>query len=1061
MESTHPRVTGRPLRADVPGIHSAERKLHSRTVSVLAVIVAILVMLASFAVVGASHAAALSPPPIPGLAATRGGSPVPAEREGSAALHPGVGALGTVISTTDLEVNRVLPGNTAPPVQADPLAVVYDTLNGAIYVRGGMGETLTVVNATTDRVTTSLSLPASANPYGYAPSLLFDPLNGNLYAMNWNTGNISIINGTTNRITGSMGTALAPTSAVLDPMSGDIYVSDWTDDNVSVWDGADNHFVASIAVGTHPDGLLFDPASNEVFVEDLGSGNISVIDTLTNQAVKSIGTGLPASSPQVLALDTHDNDVDVGSATTYNLSVISATSLTVVAHPYVSYDSDGLAYSPRQNKLFVENGGEGNVTVFNQSENQRVVANITTGTDPEGIAFDPVDQDVYVLNSEVSNITVIDPMNDHIVASVATADGLVYQEAVDTNSGNVFAASEGTYSGPPSVRGLQGNITVVADATNLPIASIPLNVWPVGLTYDPANGDLIAADVGGQDLYVVDPTTGLSVGTVPAGFAWSSVYDSLTGDLWVLNRGSENITVLNAGLHSIANLTTGSGPTAIAFDSANGDIYVTDDAAGDVWVFNGATKAFAQTIPVKAFDGLNAILYDPHNQEVYVSDPNGENLTIINGTSQRTVGSIPTGLGTLSLAFDSTNDTIWAANSGNFTVIRDSTNRSVASVADTYASGTLAYDPANNVMYDPGNFESIVSGIGASNYTLLGTLSMGENYYTTDVAYVPSVQEVYVSTADNGMLSVIGRPPTLYPVTFVETGLPANTPWGVTLGGSPNSSMTTTIGFKVANSTPTFTVGMVTGYTVNVSSGSVTVNGAGRTVYLGFTPIGPTYSITFQESGLPATTMWTVSLEGSAMSSTTASIVFGSEPSGSYSYTVLPVAGYGATPSSGLAVVSGSSITEDIAFAPGSGALHVTLSAAPATISLGGSTNLTTVTSAGTPPFGFVYTGLPVGCLTADSSVLPCTPTTVGSFTVTVTVTDDLGHSAEANATLTITGPTSNPPSSISSWLWIIIVVVVIALALVFFSLSRRRKARPLAPAYSPPPPPTPPPPPE
>lgn len=908
---------------------------------------------------------------------------------------------------------------------------------------------------------TSISLPYSAYPYGYAPSLLFDPLTGNIYAMNWNAGNISVVNGTTNRVTASLGTGLSPISGVLDTSNGNIYVSDGTDNNVSVWNGANDHFVASVPVGSQPDSLLFDAASNEVFVENLNSGNVSVIDTLTNQVVKNVPTGAAGSSPQVLALDTHDNEVDVGSAITYNLSVISAASLTVVAHPYVSYDSDGLAYAPTQNELFVENGAAGNVTVFNQSENERVVANITTGSAPQGIAFDPVDGDVYVLNSQSPNITVIDPATNRIIASISTDDGLLYQVAVDSSSGNIFAASAGTYVGPPTVRGFQGNITVLADGTNRPIASVPLNVYPVGLTYDPGNGDLIAADVGGQDVYAVDPSTGLATGTAPTGFAWASAYDSLTQDLWVLNWGSDNLTVLNPALHSIANLTLGSSPSAIAFDSANGDIYVTDEGFGDVWVFHGATNSYDMTIPVTPGASLNAILYDPHNQEVYVSDTTGENLTIINGTSQRTVGSIPTGLDTLSLAFDSTNHTIWAANSGNFTVISDATNKSVASALDTYAYGRVAFDVADNVMYDAGEYESIVSAVGASNYTFLGTLYLGELSYTTEIAYVPTVQDVYVSTADYGMISVIGRAPTLYPVEFIESGLPSGTPWSVTLGASGNSSMTNVIGFEVANSTSSFTIGSVTGYTANVTTQSVVVNGAGHIFYIGFSPVGtPTYAVTFQESGLPASTMWSVSLQGNPMSSTTPTIVF-TEVDGSFSFTVAPIAGFGATPSSGLEVVSGSPLTQNIAFAPGTGALTAALSAAPATIALGATTNLTTVTGGGSPPFHFTYSRLPGGCTTKDSTVLACTPTGAGSFRVSVTVTDALLHTAQANATVTVQGSSSAGPSSgLQSWEWILIVVVVAAAVLLLVAVSRRRRTRPPPPAVSPPPPPTPPPPP-
>lgn len=989
--------------------------------------------------------------------------PLSASSGGAESLaRPDASALGAVLSTTDLVANQLYPGDQVPAVQDDPYSVVFDPGNGNLYVRGELGTAANVVNATTDRVLTTIGLPADQNPYILAPTLVPDPLTGDLFAMNFNEGNISVINGTTERVTGTFGSGLAPASGVVDPANGYLYVSDWNDDNVSVFNGTTDALVTTLPAGTHPGALLFDPTSSEVFVANYGSGNVTVIDTATNTWMKNIPTGAPLTYPLELALDVQDNEVDVGSETTYNLTVISASSLTVVAHPYVSYDSDGLAWAPRQDQLFVENGGEGNVTVFNQSEDDRVVANISTGSAPEGIAFDPVDQDVYVLNSETPNVTVIDPAMDRIVASVATNDGDDYGVAVDPSDGNVFVASEGTYTG--SIRGFQANLTVIADGTNEPIASVPLEVFPVGLTYDAGAQEVVAADVAGQDVYRIDPATDLSVGTAPTGFSWSSAYDSATGDLWVLNWGSYNLTVLNPTFQSIANLSVGSGPSGIAFDSANGDVYVPDNAAGDVWVFNGATRAYSTTIPVLAGADLSAIVYDPHNQELYVADQTGENLTIINGSSQRTVGSIPVGAATLSLAFDSTNDTIWAANDGNFTVIGDSTNRSVANLTDTYAEGRVAFDAATNVLYDASNFESTVLAIGASNYSVLGTLYLGENFYSTGIAYDPANAVTYVSSSAAGIVSEIGQPKATYPVDFVESGLPTGTVWGVRLNGTLNSSAATTIGFRLTNYTYDWTIGSFSGYDPNVTSGSVTVDGMARTIDVGFTAsVTASYAITFVESGLTAGSSWGVSLEGSFNSSTTSSVGF-TDPDGTYSFSVPPVTGYGATPSSGSVTVNGRAVTQNISFAPGANVLSVTLTVSPASISLGGETNFSAVTSGGTPPIQYVYSGLPSGCTSSSVPTLACMPNVTGTFPVTVTVTDDLGHTAQANATLTVTsGTTSSPPpnSGSSTWLWLLLLVIVVAiLVLVYLVLRRRRKdAAPRTPRSAAAPPPAPPPP--
>ncbi len=68
--------------------------------------------------------------------------------------------------------------------------------------------------------------------------------------------------------------------------------------------------------------------------------------------------------------------------------------------------------------------------------------------------------------------------------------------------------------------------------------------------------------------------------------------------------------------------------------------------------------------------------------------------------------------------------------------------------------------------------------------------------------------------------------PTTYNVTFSENGLPSGTTWSITFNGKTESSTTASISYTgVANGTYSYTVGSVSGYTANPSSGSITVNG--------------------------------------------------------------------------------------------------------------------------------------------------------------------------------------------------------------------------------------------
>lgn len=156
-----------------------------------------------------------------------------------------------------------------------------------------------------------------------------------------------------------------------------------------------------------------------------------------------------------------------------------------------------------------------------------------------------------------------------------------------------------------------------------------------------------------------------------------------------------------------------------------------------------------------------------------------------------------------------------------------------------------------------------------------------------------------------------------YAVTFTETGLPSATPWNVTFNGSTEGATSGSITFSAPNGTYTYSVAAVSGYTAAPGSGSVSVSGANTNVDVTFTAVAVAhYSVTFNESGLPASTSWSVVLGGDTLSSTTASLTT-AEPNGSYSYTVGAVAGYLATPSGGTVTVAGAPVYVDLVFSHG------------------------------------------------------------------------------------------------------------------------------------------------
>jgi hypothetical protein len=156
--------------------------------------------------------------------------------------------------------------------------------------------------------------------------------------------------------------------------------------------------------------------------------------------------------------------------------------------------------------------------------------------------------------------------------------------------------------------------------------------------------------------------------------------------------------------------------------------------------------------------------------------------------------------------------------------------------------------------------------------------------------------------------------PTVYPVTFTETGLPPGSAWSVTLNGSTQSSNGSTIQFLEPVGNYSFRLGAVPGYTPRSYSGGIEVINAPVTFTDEFAPTVPAHTeVTFDETGLPTGTPWSITLNGTDLASTGTSVRF-SEPNGTYPYLVGSVSGYTPSPSSGRVSVLGLNVSTAIEY---------------------------------------------------------------------------------------------------------------------------------------------------
>jgi hypothetical protein len=118
---------------------------------------------------------------------------------------------------------------------------------------------------------------------------------------------------------------------------------------------------------------------------------------------------------------------------------------------------------------------------------------------------------------------------------------------------------------------------------------------------------------------------------------------------------------------------------------------------------------------------------------------------------------------------------------------------------------------------------------------------------------------------------------------------------------------------------------------------------------------------------------------------------------------------------SSLPAVLGAALGPSPGGAPGATPLAAPLqitefTASPAEIPPLNSTYLNVTVVGGASPYTYAYTGLPIGCHSANVSSLLCLPATVGTSYVTVTVTDANGSTASNTTHFTVTTGYVGPP---------------------------------------------------
>jgi DNA-binding beta-propeller fold protein YncE len=906
-----------------------------------------------------------------------------------------------VLSTLVLFNNTVLPGDFPNVVSAiNPEALAWDTRTDRIWVTAYGSDAVGVIDPVNETGVRWIKMPHE--PWGVA----YDNRTDRIFVADTVESKLTVLNASSYQIVGSVPVPAYPRDLLYVWQTDELWSANYWHKNVTVLNPNSGAVIAQIPTGTNPDALQYVPALSEMFVANFGSKNITIIDVATYAVVGSIPIVDCAYDDCPLALLYVPTTKEMYVSSDQGVVVVNPANRTQGPQIHEVYPAASFAFDPTTGIAYAITLGGGWVQMI-QTSNDTLVGNISYGNAviSQGYLwaslYIPGLDRVFVsnINTEaegIANLTVISTVTNTLVAAIPLqffTDGVVYDSArgvlyvYDGGAGLLYEISTSTGH---ILRSVSIHTSDSTDVTN-------------GMAFDPQN-EWLYLDYGTywqQGLVVVNVSTFNVVATVQNNSVGSQIgpggilYDPTDDRVFASNFIGSNVTVYQASTHAyLGAIPTGRGPVRFSWDPVRDWVFVVNQGSENVTVFNGSTGAVVGNFATNHCP--TGILYDPHSAQVYVQNTCSSKDITVNSvpgfTHVATVG-IPGGGPTWGLSYDSVNDSI-LANCDNYSagvvyVINGTTHQIVASTNVSYSPSDIVYAPAIDRSFVTGFWNGTVSTI-----RLGGALSSGPK--------IDSFQaEPSSFSVGNSTNLAVGASGGVGPLTYVYSTLPAgcSTENTSTLSCTPTGTGTYVVGVNVTD-VQGHNAAAVTSFTVTPSGSGVVIHSfvaVPSTVTLGNTSnltvdasggVGP---LTYVYSTLPTGCSTDNISKLPCAPTSTGRYIVGVNVTDVQGHTAAAVTSFTVTPS-------------------GSGVVIHSFVAVPSTVTLGNTSDLTVTTTGGQAPFSYSYSALPPGCATQDLATLPCTPNTVGSYTVKVDVYDASESHANATAQLTVVHAAKGAP---------------------------------------------------
>ena len=583
----------------------------------------------------------------------------------------------------------------------------------------------------------------------------------------------------------------------------------------------------------------------------------------------------------------------------------------------------------------IPNISNGNITSFNYSN----ITAISVGTDP--IQMLSYNNEQFVLNSGSSNISVI--VGTKLVHTISLTisnpnDMIIINGTIYVSGGDSIVAIGAANLTEYGTMTLTGTINAITGDTGgfsgasagLYISGGRYNVlFAVASNSTGANGILYS--INGSDMSIVSHvhTKPNPVGVVIIyQYPRIQILDNITGTSGSLNYSTAVIQTFSGGSYyyvvngnyNNGNASFKSPGTSFLGLSSYGMLPLTYNKTG-TWL-NSVDKMTNAVIQAQTISPYGYIFNANHSSlfvsNVYVSSGsavdfnttqfrNWDPIALTNSIDENysitfnetnlpktvnwtvTIGNITQTSNTTSMTFYGSNGTYsysvkfanYSGSNGIIGYIPCFNGTGTIVINGTSISRTIGYEPGYGVTFIPKNLTA------GTSWTLSVTTNVTVN-----------VSSKIVSSANTTRITTTASNLTL---PFLNSTIVSPQEINGTL-----TNVTYTMKYSYSISSPN--------YLASASSSDFTIDQSGLTENA-IKLTERAFGVTFAETGLPANTSWSISLNGAVKNSTTSAISF-SEPNGTYDYSIGAVTGYTTSSAGGSVIVNGSSVQVNITFSP-------------------------------------------------------------------------------------------------------------------------------------------------